>query len=147
MRQSNWDAAQSVLEKSNQLEPNQPRVLAALGMTLCNLKKYEQAIPPLEKSLQLEPASGWENDLALGKAYYYHQQYDEALKMAEAARNSSRSSIPQVELLLAQCLSAVGRYEDSAQVLDKFLKEHPDDPDTATAKRWLDGLAANGKLH
>jgi Flp pilus assembly protein TadD len=147
MRQHNWEAAQSVLQKSDQLAPNQARVLAALGMTLCNEQKFEQAIPPLEKSLQLEPAtSGWESDWALAKAYYYHGQYQEALKMAESARGKSHSSIPQVELLLAQCLTAVGRYSDSAQVLREFLKAHTDDADTATAKRWLDNLAASGKI-
>ncbi|HEY2457848.1 MAG TPA: tetratricopeptide repeat protein [Candidatus Acidoferrum sp.] len=147
MRQHNWAAAQSVLQKSDQLAPNQARVLAALGMTLCNQKMYEQAIPPLEKSLQLEAASGWETDWALAKAYYYRGQYQEALKMAESAHANSHTSIPQVELLLAQCLTAVGRYSDSAQVLREFLKVHTDDSDTATAKRWLDNLAASGKIN
>lgn len=147
MRQHNWEAAQSVLQKSDQLAPNQARVLAALGMTLCNEKNYDHAIPLLEKSRQLEPASGWETDFALAKAYYYHEQYEEALKMVESARASSQSSNSQVELLLAQCLTAVGRYGASAEVLRQFLKTHSNDPDTATAKRWLDGLAANGKIH
>jgi tetratricopeptide (TPR) repeat protein len=147
MRQSNWDAAQSMLQKSDQLAPNQARVLAALGMTFCNQKNYGQAIPLLEKSRQLEPASGWETDFALAKAYYYHEQYEEALKMAESARANSHTSNSQVELLLAQCLTAVGRYGDSAEVLREFLKTHSNDPDTATAKRWLDGLTANGKIH
>jgi tetratricopeptide (TPR) repeat protein len=147
MKQGDWGAAQSVLQKSDQLEPNQARVLGALGMALCNGKKYEQAIPPLEKSLQIEPSSGWETHWALAKAYYYRERYDEALKTAEVAGANGHGSVPQVELLLAQCLTAVGRYDDSAKILREFLKEHPDDPDTATAKRWLDGLVANGKIH
>lgn len=147
MRQHNWEAAQSVLQKSDQLAPNQARVLAALGMTFCNEKNYGQAIPLLEKARQLEPASGWETDFALAKSYYYHEQYDEALKMAESAHANSHTWNPQVELLLAQCLTAVGRFGDSAAILREFLKTHPNDPDAATAKRWLDGLAANGKIH
>ena len=51
MKRSDWAAAQTVLEKSSQIDPNQGRVFAALGMALCNQKKYEEAIPPLEKSL------------------------------------------------------------------------------------------------
>jgi Tfp pilus assembly protein PilF len=147
MKQRNWEAAQSVLEKSDQMAPNQPRVLAALGMTLCNQGKYEPAIPLLEKSLQLDPSSGWETDWALAKAYYYHQQYEQALKMTELARANAHSAIPQVQLLLAQCLSAVGRYEDAAEVLRDFLKTNSNTPDEATARRWLDGLVANGKIH
>lgn len=146
MRRRDWAQAQTVLEKSDQMEPNRPRVLAALGMALCDLKRYEQAIPPLEKSMQLEPTSGWETEWALAKAYYYREQYEQALKMAQQARTTARGSAPQVELLLAQCLTAVGRYEDSAQVLRTFLKNNANGPDAATAQRWLDGLAANGKI-
>lgn len=146
MKQGDWQKAASVLEKSDQIAPNQPRVLSALGMALCNQKMYDQAVPMLEKSLQLEPAASWETDWALAKAYYYRQQYDQALKMAEAARTGSHSSVPQVQMLLAQCLTAVGRYEDSAQVLREFLKTNANDPDAVTAKRWLNSLAANGKI-
>jgi len=147
MKQSNWEAAQSVLRKSDQIAPNQPRVLAALGMTLCNQGRYEDAIPFLEKSLQLGPSSGWETDWALAKSYYYRQQYVQALKMAEQARVASHGTAPQAELLFAQCLTAEGRYDDSAQVLREFLKNNPQSPEAATAQRWLDGLAANGKIH
>ena len=146
MQQSNWEQAQSMLEKANQMDPNQPRVLAALGMNLVNQKKFAEAIPVLEKSLHLQPASGWGTKWALGKAYYYHEQYDEALRMAEAAHTDSHGSSAQAELLLAQCLTVVGRYEDSAKVLREFLKNNTDGPDATTARRWLERLATNGKI-
>ena len=147
MKRANWAEAQSVLEKSNQLDPNEARVLAALGMALSNQKKYEAAIPLLEKSLELGPTQGWETEWALAKSYYYHQQYDQALNMARKAHADPHASAPQVDLLLAQCLTAVGLYEDSAQVLREFLKNNPGSPEAATARHWLDGLAANGKIH
>lgn len=146
MRRSNWAQAQAALESSAQLEPNEPRVLTALGMALCNQKKYSEAIPPLEKSLKLQPAAAWEAHWALGRSYYYTGQYDKALATAQQARSASPGPNPQVDLLLAQCLTAVGRYEDSAQVLREFLKTNPNGPDAATAKRWLDGLVADGKI-
>jgi tetratricopeptide (TPR) repeat protein len=146
MRRSNWPQAQAVLENSAQLEPNEPRVLTALGMALCNQKKYAEAIPPLEKSVKLQPSATWETHWALGRSYYYTGQYEQALARAQQARTASPGANPQVDLLLAQCLTAVGRYEDSAQVLREFLKTNPNGPDAATAKRWLDGLVANGKI-
>jgi len=146
LKQSNWAKAEATLQKADQLEPNQARVLSALGMAFCNQKKYEQAIPILEKSVQLEPKAPWETDLALAKAYYFHQQYGPALKTAEQAHTTSHGSSPQVELLLAQCLTAVGRYEDSAQVLREFLKSNGESPEAVTAKKWLDNLAADGKI-
>jgi len=146
MKRGEWDPASNALEKSDQLEPNEPRILSAFGIALCNDKKYDQAIPILEKALKLQSPPNWETQWALGRSYYYHGQYDQALATAEQAHTTSNGSAPQVELLLAQCLTAVGRYEDSALVLRQFLKSNANSPDAATAKRWLDGLVANGKI-
>ena len=146
MKQSNWELAQTTLEKANQMDPNQPQILAALGINLVNQKKFAEAIPPLEKSLQLQPTSGWQPKWALAKAYYYHEQYAQALGIAEQAHTDSHGSSPQVELVLAQCLTAMGNYEESAQVLREFLKSNSDGPDAATARHWLERLATNGKI-
>jgi tetratricopeptide (TPR) repeat protein len=147
LRQSNSEKAEAALLKADQLEPNQARVLSALGMALCNIKKYEQAIPVLEKSIQMEPTSSWETDWALAKAYYFHEQYDRALTMAERAHTTSHGTQPQAELLFAQCLTAMERYEDAAQTLREFLKSGGKGTDAVTAQRWLDNLAADRKIH
>ena len=146
MRQGNWEQAQTTLEKASRMDPNQPRTLAALGMNLVNQKKFAEAIPLLEKSIQLQPASGWETEWALAKAYYYHEQYEQALKMANQAHIESQGSSAQAELLLAQCLTVLGRYEDSAQVLREFLKYNAEGPDAKTARNWLERLTADGKI-
>jgi Flp pilus assembly protein TadD len=146
LRKSDWVHAQTVLEKSSQIEPNQPRILAALGMALCNQKKYEAAIPDLEKSLQLDPAGGWETEWALAKSYYYHEQYDQALKMVQQAQANAHGAAPQVDLLLAQCLTAAQRFEDAAGVLRGVLKNSATSPEAATAKQWLNRLTADGKI-
>jgi len=146
MRQRRWDTAEAALQKANQLDPNQSRTLSALGMSLCNQKKFVEAVPVLEKSIQLDPNSSWETNWALAKSYYSEQQYDQALKLAQQAHTVSHGSVPQVELLLAQCLTAAGRYEDSAQVLRSLLTADAKSPEAATARRWLDNLAADGKI-
>ena len=147
MRQSNWEQAQSTLEKAHRMDPNQARILTALGMNLINQKKFAEAIPLLEKSIQLQPASAWETKCALAKAYYYREQYEQALKMVNQAHIESQASSGQVELLLAQCLTVLGRYDDSAQVLREFLKYNASSPDAPTARQWLERLTADGKIH
>lgn len=142
----NWTDAENVLEKATQIDPGNGRAFAALGMALANQAKYEAAIAPLEKSMQMD-AGGWEAHWALGKAYYYHQQYEQALATSQQALLESNGKAPQIELLVAQSLTAVGRYEDSAQTLRDFLKNHGDRPEAATARRWLEGLASSGKIH
>jgi len=147
LNQKNWVQAQSVLEKASQMDPNNARIFSALGMALTDEGKYDEAIPPLEKSLQLDSAGTWETHWALGKAYYHHQQYDQALKTSQLALTESNGKAPQIELLVAQSLTAVGRYDDAAQALRDFLKRYGDRPEAPTARRWLDGLASSGKTH
>jgi Flp pilus assembly protein TadD len=145
LNQRNWTQAQTALEKATQLDAANARALSALGMALTNQGKFEAAIPPLEKSLQLEPG-GWETQWTLAKAYYHHEQYDHALKTSQQALAESNGKAPQIELLVAQSLTALGQYENSAKTLREFLKNHGDLPEAATARRWLEGLAKNGKI-
>jgi uncharacterized protein HemY len=144
LRRQDWAEAQTVLQKATQLDPANARALAGLGMAFSNQRKYDEAIPPLEKSQELQP--GWETEWALAKAYYYHQQYDQALKTSQQALAQSEGKAPEIELLVAQSLTAVGQYEEAARALRDFLKNHADRPEAATARRWLDNLAKNGKI-
>jgi len=145
LRRQHWAEAQSSLEKATQLDPGNARAFAALGMALSNQGKYPDAIPPLEKSLQLQPG-GWENEWALGKAYYRHEQYDKALKTSQQALADSGGKAPEIALLVAQSLTAIGQYDASANALRDFIKAHGDRPEAVTAKRWLDGLVKSGKI-
>jgi len=147
LKQSDWSRAQEVLEKATQVDPSHGNAFAALGMALCNQEKYDAAVAPLEKALQLNPAPrSWDARWALAKAYYHQERYDQALQMSQAALSSSNGKAPEIELLVAQSLTAVGRYEDAARALREFLRDHSDRPEAATARRWLERLAAD-KIH
>lgn len=146
LKRHNWMEAQGVLEKATQIDPNHARAFAALGMALSNQGKYAAAIPPLERSLQLDAAGGWETHWALGKAYYEQGKYEDALKMSQQALDESNGKAPEVDMLAAQSLVAVGRYEEAGRVLRKFLKDHGDRPEAANARRWLERLTADGKI-
>lgn len=148
LKQREWSKAQEILEKAIQLDPSYANAFAALGMNLCNQGKYEAAVAPLEKALQLNPApASWDARWALAKAYYQQARYSQALQMSQDALSSSKGKAPEIELLVAQSLTAVGRYEDAAQALREFLRDHADHREAATARRWLDHLAADGKIH
>jgi Tfp pilus assembly protein PilF len=146
LKQRKWTEAQGALEKATQIDQSHARAFAALGMALCDQGKYDAAIAPLEKSLQLDANGAWETRWALANAYYKHERYDEALKTSQEALAGSNGSAPEVGLLVAQSLTAVGRYEDAAQVLREFLRDHRDRQEAAMARRWLERLAANGKI-
>jgi len=147
LKQRDWTGAQGVLEKATQVDPAHANAFAALGMALCDEGKFETAVAPLEKALQLNPASSWDTRWTLARAYYQQARYDQALAMSQTALSVSRGKAPEIELLVAQSLTAVGRYEDAAQTLRGFLRDHSDRREAATARRWLENLGANGKIH
>jgi len=146
LKQRDWGKAQTVLEKATQIDPQSGPAFAALGLALCNQGSYDAAIAPLRKSLELDPAGAWETRWALAKSYYQHEQYPEALKMSQEALARSNGNAPAIALLVAQSLTAVERYEDAAEVLRKFLRDHADRQEAATARRWLEHLTADGKI-
>jgi len=143
----NFADAQDVLEKATQIDPMHARAQAALGMALSDQGKYEDAIPALEKSLELNAGNpDWETQYALAQAYYKLEKYPEAAKTAQAALAKSGGKAPETELLVAQSLVATGKYDEAAAALRDYLKNHGDRPDAAKAKRWLDRLVADGKV-
>jgi Flp pilus assembly protein TadD len=145
LRKGEFAKAQAALETASQIDPNNSKTLSALGMAYVNQGKYEQSVPILEHSLQLE-ANAWDAHWTLAKAYYHQQNYDGALKESQEALSGSHGAAPDIELLLAQSLTAVGKYDEAAQTLRTFLKNHPKDPGADKARRWLDRLATDGKI-
>jgi outer membrane protein assembly factor BamD (BamD/ComL family) len=143
----NFADAEDVLQKATQIDPTHARAQAALGMALSDQAKYEEAIPALEKSLELDAGNpNWETQYTLAQAYYKLEKYPEAAKTSRAALATSNGKAPDIELLLAQSLVATGKYDEAAQALRDYVKNHGDRPDAAKAKRWLDRLVADGKV-
>jgi tetratricopeptide (TPR) repeat protein len=145
LRRNQWEKAQSVLEKATQIDPKNAHALSALGMAFVDQGKFGLAIPPLEQSVQLDPVS-WETHWTLARAMYRQEHYEGAVKESQLALNQSHGVEPGIELLLAQAQVATGKFDDSAETLRAFLKNHPNDKGAATARKWLDRLVADGKI-
>jgi len=147
MKQKDFAGAQGTLEKAIQVDPAHSRAFAALGMALCDQGKFDLAVAPLEKSLQLNPGGSWGTSWALAKAYYQLGEYPDALRISQEALAGSNGKEPRISLLVAQSLTAVGNYEQAAQLLRNFVRDYPDLKEASTARRWLNALAADGKIH
>lgn len=140
------EKARGFLEKAAQMDPKNARILSALGMAFVNENRFDLAVAPLQQSAEIDPNS-WDTHYALAKALYHLEQFEGSLVEAQRALAESHGTEPAIELLIAQAQTAVGRYEDSAETLRNFLRLHPKDKGTATARRWLDRLTADGKIH
>jgi thioredoxin-like negative regulator of GroEL len=66
--------------------------------------------------------------------------------MSQEALARSNGNAPAIALLVAKSLTAVRRYEDTAEVLREFLRNRADRHEAATGRRWLEQLTASGKI-
>ena len=78
------EAALVEWRKVLQVDANFSAAAANLGMTLCRLERYEEAVPPLELAARLEPAAA-DVRLDLGRAFLALGRYPEALATLEAS--------------------------------------------------------------
>ncbi len=137
--------AEEVLEKAMQLDPQHGPTQAALGIVFVNQGKFEAAVPLLERALELD-AQSWEARWALARCYYHRRSFQSALDQSRQALHDSKGRAPEITLVVAASLTATGRYEESAALLREFIRQYPDRPETARARRWVNRLKQAGKI-
>jgi Flp pilus assembly protein TadD len=130
------------LEKATQLDPSHTRALAALGTVLSNEGGYAAAIPILRKAIELNDRA-WETQWTLATAEYHERQFEQAREHAQQALKMAQGKAPEIQLLLAQALAALGQRERAAQELESFLRSHPEHAKAPLARRWLGQLHQN----
>jgi len=145
MQMNDLPRSEGFLDKATQMDPQQAPAQTALGIVLANERKFAAALPPLGKALELDPKS-WEARWALARCHYYQRQYEAAAEESRQALRDSNDKAPEIGLVVAASLTALGRYEESAAILREFLQQHPDNRGAARAKRWLDHLQQTGKI-
>lgn len=137
--------AEGVLERATGLDAEHARAQAALGIVLTNENKFDAAVTPLEKALDLNKQS-WEARWALARCNYHLRNFQAALENSRSALHDSSGKAPEITLVVAASLTAMGSYEESAAVLREFLQQHADRPEASRARNWLEELRRRGKI-
>jgi Flp pilus assembly protein TadD len=128
--------ARSALEKATQLDPNHARALAALGTVLSNQGDYAKAVPVLRRAMELNDRA-WETQWTLASAEYHERQFEQARDHARQALKTAQGKAPEIQLLLAQTLVALGERGKAAQELESFLRTYADHGQAPLARQWL----------
>jgi Flp pilus assembly protein TadD len=142
VRLNDLTRARGALEKATQLDPNHPRALAALGTVLSNQGEYAAAIPILEKAVAVNDRA-WETQWTLASAEYQQRRFEQARAHAQQALATAQGRAPEIQLLIAQVLAALGQREKAAQELESFLRSHPEHAKAPLARGWLARLQQN----
>ncbi len=135
------EALAAVLE-AIRLDPRDPVARAAHGALLMQLRRPEEAVPPLEMAAALIAGRvGWiERDtkravqVNLGWAYAAIGRTDDALRvLREAAAEDDVSAMNN----LGSVLGRVGEWEEAERVLEQARRRDPDDPNVQSNLGWV----------
>jgi hypothetical protein len=99
--EGNWAAALPLIERADQLEPNQPEVVQTLGAVLLALGEVERAMACFERALKLD-SNNLNALLNLTRAWIAKEDYGRAAEMLERARtiDPNNSSVASLQLTL-----------------------------------------------
>jgi tetratricopeptide (TPR) repeat protein len=128
-------------KKAIEFYPKHYRAMLSLGQGLVDQNKPEEALPYLERSLQIEPLS-WRAYALSAHVKLRQGAFDEAANDAERAVELGHEEAAVAQRYLAAALAKRGDKENAASVLQNYLKKHRDDTE---AKQQLEKLRAHGR--
>jgi len=129
--------AKSSLEKALSLYPEHVQALTTLGEILSREEDYAGAARALEKALTLEPDK-WRAHALLAIALYHERDFEKARIHVERALELNKGAPPEVRLLRAQVLDALGEREHAREVAEAIVRESPEHPSAQVARRIVE---------
>jgi len=112
--------------------------LVDLARLRSSQKRYEEAIEPLTRAVEVQPQSG-EANLLLGEAYLQLRKGSKAIPYLNAAAENGK---PDAHLRLGWLYNAAGIKDKAALEYEQFLQKQPNYPDR---KKLEDYIATNKK--
>jgi tetratricopeptide (TPR) repeat protein len=140
----NFLRAEECFRKALEQDPESFEPLVNLGGVLVTLHKLDEAMEYNLRAVLARPNDALAN-AQLGMTYFELGSYDLARKHLEAARRTDPAHFSQPQLLLAEIHLRRGERREAADVLEEFLKYHPDYPQGAKMRRTIEDLRAPGR--
>ena len=132
-----YNRAEQCFRTALDQDPSAYEPLVNLGGVLVTLQKVADALMYNQDAVLLRPNDALANS-QLGMAYFQANNYDLAVKYLEIARQIDPSHFSHPQLVLAEIHLRRGEKGAAADVLEEFLKYHPDFP---TAAKMRENIA------
>ena len=128
--------------KAIEFYPKHYRALLSLGQGLIDENRPDEALPFLERSLQVEPFS-WRAYALSAHVKLRQADADEAAKDAQRAMELGHEEAAVAQRYLAAALAKRGEKEKAVSVLQTYIKKHREDTEAKTQLEKLRGADAN----
>ena len=128
--------AMSYWAKTLELNPRHLGALIEVGQELLQEKKSPEALPYLKRAVDAAPDS-WRAQALLSEACEVQGMNEEAIKHAQRAIDLGHERASVAQLVLVRVLVRKQETEQAIQVLETYVKGHPENKD---ATNYLDRL-------
>jgi len=98
MREKQWKAALSMLQKADKMSPGVPGIRLNIGLTYYRQNKFQEAIPAFESVVRNSPASTQARYL-LGLCYFFTQNYSAAAAALEPLQQQELNDLNYLYVL------------------------------------------------
>ena len=127
------DQAIEEAKKVIELDPNYADGYALLSSAYFFSGYPEKSLPLDHKGMLLNPASSFLYYVHLGRAYYYQEQYEDALKAFQKADERNHVFVTN-HIWLAATYAQLNQFDEAAWEVDQILTLEPD----FSLSHWLD---------
>jgi len=128
--------AHSYWQKAIEIYPKHVGALLQLSQAALQQNKPGEAMPLLNTALEAAPSS-WRAHAMMAQALLEQKQFPQAEKEAGRAIDLGHTEADAVQPLLARALAAEGEKDRAVQVLQTYLKAHPEN---TGVQKMLDAL-------
>lgn len=135
--------AESSFRRASELDPGRADPYFGLGNALNLLNRPGDALPVLQKGLQISPHASV-GLFEKSRAEFLMKDYSAAEQSAEDALKESPPPPPEIHLILANCSLRLHRYQQAASELASYLKLDPKSTSAPAAIETLNKLKAAG---
>jgi tetratricopeptide (TPR) repeat protein len=135
--------AREHLEMATAINPRHRQAWLTMGEVLVRQQQYAPAITALENALVMEPNS-WHAHALLASACYQEKRFEDARDYAQRGMELARGRSAELPLLLGQAFLALGDSEKAKGPLGIFVREYPQHPWAAKARRLLQEIERRG---
>jgi len=127
MTKNNWDPSKAIEYYNKAIELNDKNSVAwnNIGNALFNLKKYEEALPYFEKSIELWPKGGSQDMLAW--CFMELKKYEKAIEVFNQ-HNAILGTSSYRLVKMGYCYLEIGKNQEALSCASEAIQMGPNDP-------------------
>lgn len=122
------------LKRAIAIDPNLPEAHHQLGRVFYHIGLLDRSLEEMQRAIDLDPTNASAR-YRIGSVHAYRTEYEKALAVFKTVPPDANPTA--IERALAGVLFQLGRYRESAEIVDRFLAKYADEGGNVTSVRAM----------